>query len=164
MHPRFARERRYRLATRAVLILGLSAAVLAYFIAATRPENPLGDPLDNKKYIHDLQLYGGTANVLAAEFREWIAGLWFGKNLAYTLAVLTLMLAGLVRFLAIPPLREDEPERGDARPKPKPPRSAACWRSTLTVGGVAERFGPSARGRPPAVGGAVRRTATTRWS
>lgn len=128
MHPRFARERRYRLATRAVLIVGFTAAVVAYFVAATRPENPLGDPLENKKYIHDLQLYGGTANVVAAEFRDWLAGLWYGKNLAYTLAVLTLLLAGLVRFLSIPPLREDEeeePERRNPPPRPRPPRSAA---------------------------------------
>ena len=122
MHPRFARERRYRLATRAILILGFAAAVVAYFVAAARPENPLGDLLDNKKYIHDLQLYGGTANVLASEFREWLAGLWYGKNLAYTIAVLTLMMAGLVRFLAIPPMLEDEPRHDDARPS-RPPKA-----------------------------------------
>src|SRR5215472_3055082 len=124
MHPRFARERRYRLATRIILVVGFAAAVVAYFVATARPENPLGDPLDSKKYIHDLQVYGGTANVLAAEFREWLAGLWYGKNLAYTIAVLTLMLAGIVRFLSIPPLRV-EPEHGDSSPRPRPPRPAA---------------------------------------
>ena len=118
MHPRFARERRYRLATRAILILGFAAAVVAYFVAAARPENPLGDPLENKKYIHDLQLYGGTANVLASEFRAWLAGLWYGKNLAYTLAVLTLMLAGLVRFLVDP--AHAGGRTGAWRPAPEP--------------------------------------------
>ena len=127
MHPRFARERRYRLATRAILIVGFAAAVTAYFVAAARPENPLGGQLESKKYIHDLQLYGGTANVLAAEFRDWLAGLWYGKNLAYTIAVLTLLLAGLVRFLSIPPLgeNEEEPERRNPPPRPGPPRPAA---------------------------------------
>ena len=127
MHPRFARERRDRLATRIILVAGFAAAALAYFVATARPENPLGDPLDSKKYIHDLQVYGGTANVLAAEFREWLAGLWYGKNLAYTIAVLTLMLAGIVRFLSIPPLREEEeePRPHDSPPRPQPPRPAA---------------------------------------
>ena len=126
MHPRFARERRYRLATRIILVVGFAAAVVAYFVAAARPENPLGDPLDNKKYIHDLQVYGGTANVVAAEFREWVAGLWYGKNLAYTIAVLTLILAGIVRFLSIPPLPEEEEESEHRSPPPRPgPRPAA---------------------------------------
>ena len=126
MHPRFARERRYRLATRIILVVGFAAAVVAYFVAAARPEDPLGDPLDNKKYIHDLQVYGGTANVVAAEFREWVAGLWYGKNLAYTIAVLTLILAGIVRFLSIPPLREEEEESERRSPPTRPgPRPAA---------------------------------------
>ena len=126
MHPRFARERRYRLAIRIILVVGFAAAVVAYFVAVARPENPLGDPLDNKKYIHDLQVYGGTANVVAAEFREWVAGLWYGKNLAYTIAVLTLILAGFVRFLSIPPLPEEEGEPERRNPPPRPgPRPAA---------------------------------------
>jgi hypothetical protein len=125
MHPRFARERRYRFVTRAILIVGFAAAVVAYFVAAARPENPLGDPLESKKYIHDLQLYGGTANVLAAEFREWLGGLWYGRNLAYTIAVLTLILAGIVRFLSIPPLPEEGPEPRKPPPRPRPPRPAA---------------------------------------
>jgi len=125
MDPRFSRERRYRLATRIVLFAGFAAAGFAYFVAAAHPPNPLGDPMDSKRYIHDMELYGGTANVLATEFRVWLAGLWHGKNLAYTIAVLTLLGAGLVRFLAIPPIPvEPRPPRGP-RANPPPPRPAA---------------------------------------
>ena len=105
-----ALERRLRRVTRTILAVGFGAAVVAWIVAGGRPENPLGyDPLDNKKYIHDLQVYGGTANVLAAEFREWFAGLWYGRNLAYTIAVLTVLVVLVVRFtLLTNPSADDE--------------------------------------------------------
>jgi hypothetical protein len=94
-----ALERRVRRITRTILLVGFAAALAAWIAARARPENPLGyDPLDNKKYIHDLQVYGGTANVLAAQFREWFAGLWYGTNLAYTITVLTVLVVLVVRF------------------------------------------------------------------
>ncbi len=97
--PSLAAERRLRRVTRTILAVGFGASLVAWIVARARPENPLGyDPLDNKKYIHDLQVYGGTANVLAAEFREWFAGLWYGRNLAYTIAALTVLVVLVVRF------------------------------------------------------------------
>ncbi len=100
--PAEALDQKVRRVTRAILAAGFGSAFIAWIIARSRPENPLGyDPLDNKKYIHDLQVYGGTANVLAAEFREWFAGLWYGKNLAWTIAVLTVLVALVVRFYLV---------------------------------------------------------------
>ena len=99
LDPRAAAQRRIQRVTRILLAAGFGAALVAWLVARARPDNPLGyDPLDNKKYIHDLQVYGGTANVLAAEFREWFAGLWYGKNLAYTIAALTILVVLVVRF------------------------------------------------------------------
>ena len=118
-------EARRRFVTRAILVVGFAAAAAAYFIAAARPENPLGyDPMDSKKYLHDLQVYGGTANVVATEFREWVVGLWYGKNLAYTLAVLTLITVALYRFFSFPMPEEPEDE-APPRPPGKFPRPAA---------------------------------------
>jgi hypothetical protein len=124
MKPELTRAARRRFVTRVILVVGFAAAIAAYFRAAARPENPLGyDPLESKQYIHDLQVYGGAANVLATEFREWVAGLWYGKNLAYTLAVLTLITVALYRFFSFPMLKE--PEEKSPPPPPKFPRPAA---------------------------------------
>ena len=91
--------RRLKYITRAILAVGFGAAVWLYFVERARPENPLGyDPLETKQYLHDLELYGGKANVLAAELREWFVGLWYGRNLPFTIAVITIMLVGAVRF------------------------------------------------------------------
>ncbi len=97
-----ARER-VRAGTRAILVLGFAAAVVIYLTAQPPPANPLGyDPLDTKKYLHDLEVYGGRANVIAAQFRDWFDSLWHGKQLAYTVAVLTVMAAGAFKFFATP--------------------------------------------------------------
>jgi hypothetical protein len=107
-----------RRVTRILLATGFTAAVVAYVVARQKPEKPLGyDPLQTKTYRHDLELYGGKANVLAAEFREWFAGLWYGTNLAYTIAVLTVLLVLVVRF-ALTPAYPMEVEPEEAEPPP----------------------------------------------
>jgi len=94
---------RLRRLTAAILAVCFARALIIYLTAGAAPENPLGyEPLETKRYVHDLELYGGKANVLAAEFREWFAGLWYGRNLAYTVAVLTALVVFVIQFLATP--------------------------------------------------------------
>src|SRR5260370_42293088 len=105
-------EARIRLGTRAILVIGFAAAVVIYLTAQPPPENPLGyDPLDTKKYLHDLEVYGGKANVFAAELREWFDSLWHGKRLAFTVAVISVITAWAFKFFA-PPMPSDTGARG----------------------------------------------------
>jgi len=69
-------------------------------------------PEDSKKYLRDLELYGGKANVLATEFRLWLVGLWQGKSLAFTVAFITILIS-LVFFYAAnyPPSRLSSSDR-----------------------------------------------------
>ena len=50
-------------------------------------------PEDSKKYLRDMELYGGKANVLMDQFRRWFIGLWHGKSLAYTIAVISIFMS-----------------------------------------------------------------------
>ena len=101
--------RRRRRLTVSLFAVGFSSAIALYLAAGPEAENPLGyDPLESKRYIHDMEVYGGKANVLAAEFREWFASLWHGRNLSYTVAVLTVVLVLIVRFFTTPLSPEDE--------------------------------------------------------
>jgi hypothetical protein len=105
--------------TIAILAAGFAAAAAVYFAAGPEPENPLGyDPLENKRFVHDLELYGGKANVLAAEFRDWFTGLWYGRNLAFTIAAITVLLVLAFRFIAKRTWRMDAgpPEGSPTRP------------------------------------------------
>lgn len=106
--------------TIAILVAGFGAAAAVYFAAGPEPENPLGyDPLENKRFVHDLELYGGKANVLAAEFRDWFVGLWYGRNLAFTIAAITVLLVLAARFFAKRAWRMETgpPEGSPLRPR-----------------------------------------------
>jgi hypothetical protein len=112
---------RIRLATRAILVLGFSAAVVIFLTAKPPPENPLGyDPMDTKRYLHDMEVYGGKANVLAAQFRDWFDSLWHGRTLAFTVAVLTVMAAFVFKFYATP--LPPAPDEAGADPKTRSER------------------------------------------
>jgi hypothetical protein len=103
---------RWRWAGVAALGLGFLAAGLVYRRAAERPEPgdaPIGYEVGNgysypimsgatKRYNVQMEQIGGKGNVVAAEFRAWCAGLWRGRRLAYTLAVMAIA-AGLACFL-----------------------------------------------------------------
>jgi hypothetical protein len=109
-------EERIRFGTRVILAIGLAAAVVIFLTAQPPPENPLGyDPLDTKKYLHDLEVYGGKANVFAAELREWFDSLWHGRRLAFTVAVITVITAWAFKFFATPLPPDAEANGADAR-------------------------------------------------
>ena len=104
--PRHSRVKRL---TAAILAIGFGSAAVVYFVAGPETDNPY-DPMQNKMFLHDLELYGGKANVLAAEFRDWFTGLWQGRNLAFTIAGLTVILVVALRFFASLPPEEDDEE------------------------------------------------------
>lgn len=87
-----------------ILLVGLGSAFLIYRTAENVPAGVLGYeqgdrgaypvmPEDSKKYLRDLELYGGKANVLMDQFRRWFMGLWHGKSLAYTIAGITIFIS-----------------------------------------------------------------------
>jgi hypothetical protein len=83
-----------------ILAIGFGSSVFIYLFAKPEPANPLGyDPLETKKYLHELEVYGGTWNVLAAKFQQWFVSLWYGKSLAYTVAWITLFLAVVIWYI-----------------------------------------------------------------
>ena len=114
-------EARLRASALAVLVIGLAFASAIYLSAQPPPGNPLGyEPEDTKKYLRDLEFYGGKGNVVATEFREWLASLWHGKRLAYTVAAITVAAAGALMFLATHVPTDAEPDDFHDRPPPQP--------------------------------------------
>ena len=104
-------QSRLYLITAIILLVGLSSAVLIYLTAENDSGSVLGyeiaggnvypiKPEDSKKYIHDLELYGGKENVLANELMRWFVGLWHGKSLAFTVACITIFISFGVFFVA----------------------------------------------------------------
>jgi hypothetical protein len=58
-------------------------------------------------------MYGGKANLIASQFREWVTGMFQGRSLAYTVAFLAILLALAVWFFGMP-LPPDPPPEGEA--------------------------------------------------
>jgi len=84
------------------LIVGLASAIWIYLNAASSDRDALGDtPEESKQYLRAMELYGGKANVLAAQLRQWLDSLWHGTRLAYTVACATVLLAGAFWFAAV---------------------------------------------------------------
>lgn len=87
-----------------ILLVGLGSALLIYLTAGNDSDSVLGYtmeggnvyqimPENSKMYKHDLELYGGKANVLADELRQWFVGLWHGKSLAFTVACISIFIS-----------------------------------------------------------------------
>jgi hypothetical protein len=86
---------RLRIAAFAILIAGLGVALGIYIGAGDDVPAGAFDALyGSKRYVRDLQLYGGKASVLFDEFMRWFGSLWEGRRLAGSVAVLTLAVSG----------------------------------------------------------------------
>lgn len=95
------RNRPYLIAA-VMLLIGWGTAIVIYLTAETVPDTLLEfSPASSKKYLRDLQLYGGTANVLAVELMDWFTGLWHGRSLAFTVAVIAVAVCLGYLFFAV---------------------------------------------------------------
>jgi hypothetical protein len=95
------RRTRLSLIAAIILLVGLGSAALIYLTAENASDSVSGyEPENSKMYIHDLELYGGKANVLANELMRWFVGLWHGKSLAFTVGCVTLFISFVVFFVA----------------------------------------------------------------
>jgi hypothetical protein len=94
-----------------IVLVGLVAATIIYGTAGSAANRAGERPEDSKQYLRQMEVYGGTANVLASEVREWFYGLWRGRTLAFTVAGLSLLLA-LIVFVALTPVPPAVYQRG----------------------------------------------------
>jgi hypothetical protein len=87
-----------------ILAVGLASALWIYLAAGPAPGDiSADDPTDSKQYQRQMELYGGKANVLAADLVRWLGSLWHGRRLAVTVACATVLVAGGFWLLADPP-------------------------------------------------------------
>jgi len=94
-----ARRTRLYLIGAAILLAGWLGAAAIYVNAGDERSDALGYEFvdgvaypilahESKRYRSDLERFGGKAAVMADDFNRWFSGVWVGKHLAYTLAVL----------------------------------------------------------------------------
>lgn len=119
------KKRLYMIAV-VVLVTGLLASLFIYMTAGSEPGDVLGydvvggqlhpiSPDESKTYRHDLEVYGGKANIVMDKFIRWFEGLWHGKSLAFTMAAITAIIS-FGFFLSAyywPPYVEGDGEKTD---------------------------------------------------
>lgn len=94
-------QTRLYLGSTVILLAGLGISAVIYL--ATGEVSGSAQPYEfeeSKQSLRALEVYGGKANVLAAEFMKWFGGLWQGRSLAFTLACMTVLLSGGLFFIA----------------------------------------------------------------
>jgi hypothetical protein len=107
-------HKRLRLASWIVLAAGLIAAAAIFIFTSPEVADPFGDPSLSKRYVHDLEVYGGRANVLQDELVRWFYGLWQGRDLAGTIACIT-GFTFLVMRLIVSPFHLNTPTTPDSQ-------------------------------------------------
>jgi hypothetical protein len=114
------KQKRLFLISAAILLFGLGSAVAIYHAADGELDEGQSYEVAggkiypamqerSKKYMHDLELYGGKAAVLADDFNRWFDSLWRGRSLAVTVACISVLLS-FGFFIAA---RNVHPDRND---------------------------------------------------
>lgn len=85
--------------TAAILLVGFGTAVAIYLTAGEAPVDPFAEFENSKKFAYELERMGGKAALAANDLNKWFAGLWQGETLAYTVAVITIIIAAGYYFI-----------------------------------------------------------------
>ena len=83
--------RRWLAAAAGVLLLGLATGAVVY-VAAEEDADSMGFE-ETRAYRHELERFGGKANVLFDQWLRWFSGLWHGKALGVTIAWIGVLLS-----------------------------------------------------------------------
>ena len=86
-----------------IMATGLASALIIYVTAGAPADRSGERPEDSKRYLRQMEVYGGKANVLGSELREWFGDLWHGRRLALTVLCLSVLVA-MVAFVLLTPL------------------------------------------------------------
>ncbi len=96
--PHSTLQTRIKLLASFILLAGVASSFFIYQNARDIP--PGYDLAVSRKYLSNLELYGGMMNVLLAHLTDWFCGLWQGKDLAFTIAYLTVIVSAGLFFIA----------------------------------------------------------------
>lgn len=97
-----------------VLVAGLAGAALIYwFTADSAVKKTEIEFVNPRTFEFQIERLGGKATVYVVRFNEWFTGLWQGRQLAFTVAVLALVIA-LICFWLSKRMAEALPSDRDA--------------------------------------------------
>ena len=87
-------HQRVQLAGIVILVLGLIVAACVYFDASLDDGGDGTGYLTSQREMQQVERLGGTATAQTVQFNSWLGSLWHGQRLAWTLAILSLVIGG----------------------------------------------------------------------
>ncbi len=91
---------RLRFLGAAALAVGLVAAALIFAFADDAAPDAAAQIAGSRVYEYDIERIGGKSAVYAVRFNQWLASLWHGTTLAWTVAVIAIAVAALCLLAA----------------------------------------------------------------
>lgn len=77
-----------------ILAVGWGVAIAVYVTVAPVVEDELVEDWEHsRRYVREIERIGGKAAVFANDMNRWLASLWQGRTLAYTIALITAAVA-----------------------------------------------------------------------
>jgi hypothetical protein len=93
----------------AIVATGLIAGAGVYVSASSDPD---ADLVAQQREMREVARLGGTATVQTVKFNLWLSSMWHGERLAFTLALLGLVVGGV--FWKVGELMGEEVDEDDA--------------------------------------------------
>lgn len=67
--------------------------MVIYLTAGDLPDNPFAEYENSRRFSLEVQRMGGRMALVAHDLSSWFAGLWQGRQLAWTVACITIVIA-----------------------------------------------------------------------
>jgi hypothetical protein len=94
-----------------IMVVGLGSALWIYQTADNNSDSVVGyeiiggtaypiAPEDSRVYRRNLEYVGGKSAIVLDDFSRWFFGLWHGKALSFTVAVISIFISILFFFVA----------------------------------------------------------------
>lgn len=85
--------KRHSIATATILLTGFASSIAIYITAQTPSANPFEEFEGSKRFTRSVEVMGGKMSLVAHDLSKWFSSLWLGQQLAFTVAVITVVIA-----------------------------------------------------------------------
>ena len=92
--------KRHNITTATILVTGCAGAVAIYVAADSPSDNPFEEFENSKRFTHSVEVMGGKMALVANDMSKWFSSLWQGQQLAFTVAIITVVFAAVYYLIA----------------------------------------------------------------
>jgi hypothetical protein len=92
--------KRRNITTATILLTGCIGAVVIFVTAESPSDNPFEEFEHSKRFSRSVEVMGGKMSLVANDMSKWFSSLWQGQQLAFTVVILTVVIAAAYYLVA----------------------------------------------------------------